>query len=52
MGVETDDSAKALDAQAENYLNRVEFAAAPGNTAWGVATFYWGEAGPHAQPQP
>ena len=42
MGVETDDNAGAVDRQAEEYLNGVEFSRAPGAVAWGVATYYWG----------
>lgn len=52
MGVEADDKAKALDAQAEKYLNRVEFARAGGDTAWGMATFYWGDSGAGEGVQP
>lgn len=42
LGVETDDKAKAIGKQAENYLGSLEFSREAGGVAWGVATYYWG----------
>jgi hypothetical protein len=52
MGVETDDKTMAIDRQAEEHLGQVEFARTGGEgTAWGIATYYWGNDTYQAQAQ-
>ena len=42
MGIEMDDTSKAIDRQAEDCLGKIEFSRQAGGIAWGMATYYWG----------
>ena len=42
MGVEMDDNVRAMDRQAEECLQDLEFSRERDGVAWGMATFYWG----------
>lgn len=43
LGTDMDEGAKAANRQAEDYLEKIEFAPRAGAIAWGIATFYWGD---------
>jgi hypothetical protein len=42
MANETDDNAKKIERQGEDFLEKIEFSREAGGIAWGIATYYWG----------